>query len=119
MTNGLEQCVLDNVRNTIGSERFGKVIVYLDDSLRRAGERLPVGDLVIDMPWDGHVAFIDLEPRLNWGHACLYLAIRLGGGNTRCFPAQMPPFLKADGSPFRPLWRGPSAPGWAVATNHE
>lgn len=116
MTN-LEQRIMDKVRNSLSAERLEKAIVYLDRELKRAAERVSVGDVVIDLPWDGHMAFVDLEPKANWGHACSYLAIRLDGHEVIKLAAQMPPFLKAETSTFGLLWRGPLAPEWAVARN--
>jgi hypothetical protein len=113
--NDLERRVLDKVRDSVGADRLEKSIVYLDHNLRHAAERITAGDVVIDLPWDAHIAVIDLEPMVNWGHACSYLAIRCEGSDVLEFAAHMPPFLKAGGSTFRLLWRGPRAPEWAVA----
>ena len=118
MTN-LEQHIMDKVRGSLGADRLEGAIIYLDHDLKRAGERVSVADMVIDVPWDGHIAFVDLEPKANWGHACSYLAIRLYGDEVIELAAHMPPFLKAEASTFRLLWRGPLAPEWAVARNPE
>jgi len=113
--NDLEQRILGKIRNSLGTERLERAIVYLDHKPKRAGEYLHVADVIIDLPWDGHVAFVDLEPKANWGHACSYFSIRLDGEEVIELPAQMPPFLKAGASDFRLLWRGGLAPEWAVA----
>jgi hypothetical protein len=76
-----------------------------------------IGDALVEVPWDAHIVFVDLEPRANWGHACCYLAIRRDGDEVIQVAAQMPPFLKGKTSTFRLLWRGPLAPEWAVVTN--
>ncbi len=52
----------------------------------------------------------------NWGHDCCYLAIQRDNDEVIQVAAHMPPFLKAETSTFRLLWRGPQAPEWAVAT---
>ena len=111
----LKQRIVDHVRDRFGAGRLQGTILYLDPEPKRAADRIAVGDVVIEMPWDGYIAFADLEPQANWGHACAYLAVRADGDDAVDFPAQMPPFLKADGPRFRLLWRGPSAPEWAVA----
>jgi hypothetical protein len=113
--NDLEQRILDKVRDSLGADRLESAIVYLDHKHKRAGECLHVADVMIHLPWDGHVAFVDLEPKANWGHACSYFAIRLDGEEVIELPAQMPPFLKAEASNFGLLWRGALAPEWAVA----
>ena len=108
---------MDKVRDSLDADRLERAIVYLDRNLKRAAERVSVGDVVIHVPWDGHIAFVDLIPKANWGHACCYLAIRLDGDEIIEFAAHMPPFLKAETSTFHLLWRGPLAPEWAVAPN--
>jgi len=111
------QRILDKVRGSLGADRLASAIVYLDWNPIRAGERVRVGDVQIDVPWDAHIAFVDLEPRANWGHACCYLAIRQDTDEVIQVAAHMPPFLKAETSTFRLLWRGPLTPEWAVATS--
>ena len=118
MTADFEQRVLDHVRVNIGNTGIDKAIIYLDDSIVNAGEQLRFGDALIQMPWRGRVAFIDLEPGVNWGHSCAYLAIRHDGEDARWVAAGMPPFLKSGSAPFRLLRIGPQAPQWAVATDH-
>ncbi len=109
MTN-LEQHIIEKVRDRLGANRLEHSIVYLDGELKHSDEQVSVTDGVIDMPWDGHIVFGDLEPKANWGHACAYLAIRLNGDEVIELTAQMPPFLRAETSAFRLLWRGPLAP---------
>ncbi len=113
----LEQRILGKVRDRLGADQLEMVIVYLDHDPKRASDQVSVGDVVIDIPWNCHIVFVDLEPRANWGHACSYLVIRTEGDEVIEFTAHMPPFLKAETSTFRLLWRGPLAPEWAVATN--
>jgi hypothetical protein len=111
------QRVLDRVRRLLGADRLAGAIVYLDWNPIRAGETMHVGDVSISAPWDAQIAFVDLEPKANWGHACCYLAIRLDADEVIQIEAHMPPFLKGETSTFRLLWRGPLAPEWAVATD--
>ncbi len=96
----MEQRILDKLRDRLGTDRLEHVIVYLDSELKHAGARFSVTNSVIDLPWDGHIVFVDLEPKVNWGHACAYLAIRLNGDEVIELTAQMPPFLKAEPQPF-------------------
>ncbi len=116
MTN-LEERILNKVRDRLGADRIENAIIYLDHNLKSPSKQLHAGDVAMDMPWNGHIAFVDLEPGLNWGHSCLYLAIPLDDGEVIEVAAQMPPFLKTETATFHLLWRGPLAPQWAVATN--
>jgi len=112
-----EKCIIDKLRDRLGENRLETVIIYYDHSLKQKADRLFVGGLTIDLPWDGQIAFVDLEPGVNWGHACAYFAIRQDGDDVIEFAAHMPPFLKAETSTFHMLWRGSLAPEWAVVTN--
>ena len=109
-----EQRILDQVRAQLAPQESNRAVVYLDDTPRHAGDRVAVADAVIEAPWDARIAFVDLEPGVNWGHACRYLAVRREGEGVVAVPARMPPFLKAGATKFRFLWRGPDAPEWAV-----
>ena len=115
MMNTLEKELLRKLAAILGLELLEKVNIYLNGDLIPAGSSVPAGGGFIVMPWDGHVLFVDLEPRANWGHACSYLAVRRDGDDFIELKAHMPPFLKADEpNSFRLLWRGPMAPEWTV-----
>lgn len=101
------------MRGRLG-ERLARAIVYLSDEPRSAGERVSVAGAIVEFPWRGSVVFVDLEPGVNWAHSCSYLAVRSDADDVIEVAARMPPFLKADGSQFRCIWRGPQAPEWAV-----
>jgi hypothetical protein len=101
------------VRGRLG-EKLAQAIVYVSDEPRSAGERVAVADAIVEFPWPGSVVFVDLEPGVNWGHACSYLAVRSDADDVIAVAAHMPPFLKAGGARFRCIWRGPQAPEWAV-----
>ncbi len=115
----LDQRILGIVRSSLGDARLANAIIYIDQRQIEAGVRAQIGDALIEVPWDARIAFVDLEPGVNWGHECCYLAIRRDSDEVIKFTAQMPPFLKAGTSTFRLLWRGPLAPEWAVATESD
>ncbi len=106
--------ILERVRAGIGAELMDGAIVYLAVAPLPAGGRVTLGGVDITPPWPARLAFVDLEPGVNWGHDCRYLLIREDAAETQSFPATMPPFLKPGGPGFRVLWRGPGAPEWAV-----
>ena len=115
----IAQRVLDIARSSLDPDRMANSIIYLDWNPINAGEEMHIGDDVITIPWDAYVAFVDLEPGVNWGHECRYLIIRLNDDEFIQKAARMPPFLKSEETTFRFLWRGPHAPKWAVATSSE
>jgi hypothetical protein len=114
-----EQHILDTVRGIIGAERLDQSIVYLSYQPVRAGTQMQVGDVSMNVPWAAHLVFIDLEPGLNWGHECLYVAIGPRAGQALEVHGRIPPFLKPGPLTFRALWRGTGAPEWAVEGDSE
>ena len=113
----LTQRILDKIRASLNADRLAGSIIYLDWNMVKAGQRLQLGDALMEVPWDAYIAFVDLEPRANWGHEYCYLAIRHDTDEVIQVAARMPPFLKAGTTTFRLLWRGPLAPEWAVMAN--
>ncbi len=43
------------------------------------------------MPFDGMMVFVDLAPRANWAHPCLYLLVDGQSLSARVIPASIPP----------------------------
>lgn len=113
----LKQGILNKVLGSFDTDQLARSIIYLDSKLIHAGKMIRVGDVIINLPWDAHIVFIDFEPRANWGHTCCYLAICKDSDEIIQVPAQMPPFLKTQASTFNLLWRGAFAPEWTVMTN--
>ena len=54
------------------------------------GEALFAGRVRIDVAAPSYVVFVDLVPRANWGHECLYLLVDSEGAVTR-LEARFPP----------------------------
>ena len=109
--------IFERVRGILGDEILLNAIVYVSHETVHAGMQIHLGDALVEVPWEARVVFVDLEPKANWGHRCAYIILQLGddGGFIRK-DAQMPPFLKPGGMPFRLLWKGAEVPEWTVAT---
>ena len=114
---GSDQNILARVRGILGDEILLNAIVYVSHETVHAGTQVHLGDALIDIPWEAWVVFADLEPQANWGHRCAYIVLQHEGNEFMQKNAQMPPFLKLGGMPFRLLWKGAEAPEWAVAVN--
>ncbi len=111
-----DQGIFERVRGIFDDETLSKAIVYLSQETVHAGTQFHLGDALIEVPWEAQIAFIDLEPQANWGHACAYLALRSDGEEILRTNARMSPFLKPGETRFRLLWKGALAPEWAIAT---
>lgn len=95
------------------SERDGAV-VYVDESLVGAGGTMRIDGQDEDLAAGTVVAFVDLQPGVNWGHPCRYLLIDARTRAIRTRDAQFPPFLTADVPGMHAVHVGASAPAWAV-----
>lgn len=89
-------------------------VAYIEQRVVPAGEALS---------WDGIqqtfdepvvVAFLDLEPALNWTHRARYLALGTEGGIRRELDVDRPPFLTHVSPHLRAIHRGSQAPDWAL-----
>ncbi|MBS0423727.1 MAG: hypothetical protein JSR71_04705 [Proteobacteria bacterium] len=111
-----DRSIFERVRAVLGDEILLSAIVYVSHETVRAGTKIQFGDALMDVPWDAWIVFADLEPQANWGHRCVYLILQCEGNEFVQESAQMPPFLKPGGMPFRLLWKGSEVPDWAVAS---
>jgi hypothetical protein len=94
--------------------------VYLDRRVFAPGQSAPVDGEEIPVQAPTAVAFVDLEPRANWGHRCRYLLIDVERGEIRSVDKQFPPFLTGVPRSLRLVWQGDAVPEWALApTNQE
>lgn len=89
-------------------------LVYLDERELPAGSAAPSGDDALRLHWPAALAFVDLEPGLNWAHRCRYLAVRLDGREVEPFEARFPPDLRAQVPTLRLVWTGPRVPAWVA-----
>lgn len=92
-------------------------IAYIEQRVVPAGEDLSWAGMAHGFDEPVVIAFIDLEPALNWTHRARYIVLGAGGGILRIVEADRPPFLKGGASPYlRLIHRGSRAPSWAVVT---
>jgi hypothetical protein len=90
-------------------------VVYVDERVLPAGSSVDLGGRTIDLQRPAAMAFVDLEPGLNWGHRCRYLLVDAESGEVERVDAHMPPFLRGAAPTLRVVWRGPAAPDEALA----
>ena len=109
--------ILERVLGTLSEDEVSNSIAYLSLESSQAGERVRAGDVSMELPWDAHIVFVDLEPGVNWGHECCYLLIGADKEEVIRIAARMPPFLTGAPNSHRVIWQGPRAPDWAVETN--
>ncbi len=92
-------------------------IAYVEQRVIPAGEVLPWAGIRQSFDEPVVIAFIDLEPTLNWTHRGRYLVLGAGGGIQRKVDVDRPPFLTGVSPNLRLIHRGSRTPGWAVVTS--
>lgn len=95
------------------AERQRAVVYELADTPVQ-GTVLSFPHLVIHVPSDALVAFIDQEPTANWGHACRYVLVELSTGRVSSWDARFPPFGIPLGSEWRVAYQAASVPQGAI-----
>jgi len=98
----LESEVIASLSQKEGEES----IAYIEQRVFPAGEALPWAAIAQSFDEPVVIAFVDLEPALNWTHHGRYLVLGAAGG-----------FLTGVSHYLRLIHRGSRAPSWAVVTS--
>ncbi len=98
------------VLNAVPPEELRSSIVYYDEQVLPANMEIEIDKQKFIMPWAGVVAFVDLEPKVNWGHACRYLFVNIETGEIRAMKARFPPFLRGYSDTLRVIKRYGASP---------
>jgi hypothetical protein len=85
-------------------------VVYLDERILPAGATVEIDGRAVPVRGPSVLAFVDLEPRLNWGHRSRYLLVDAESGDVESFDARMPPFLRGVPATLRVVWQGADVP---------
>lgn len=83
--------ILELVRRTLTPEQTERSLVYWDKRVRPAGARIQLGPETFPMPFEGTIVFVDLAPRANWAHPCLYILVETRTLATKVLEASLPP----------------------------
>jgi hypothetical protein len=92
-------------------------IAYLEQRVFPDKEALPWVEITQKFDEPIVIAFIDLEPALNWTHNARYLVLDTGGIIRQKIDVDRPPFLTRVSRYLRLIHRGSRAPAWAVVTS--
>jgi hypothetical protein len=96
-------------------EERANAVAYAAEQPVTAGTRLEFPGVVIDVPTEAYVAFIDRQPTANWGHPARYLLVNRQSGDVRSVDARFPPFRQGGELHWHVVYQAPSVPDAAVA----
>ena len=84
--------VLEIIYKTLSPEQIETSLIYWDKQIVEKGKQIRIGPRTIAMPFDGIIIFVDLAPRFNWAHPCLYLLVNVENLHTDVIEASFPPY---------------------------
>jgi len=84
--------VLEIIYRTLSPGQIETSLVYWDKQIIEKGKKIRIGPQEISMPFDGMMIFVDLNPRFNWAHPCLYLLVNVENLHTDVIEASFPPY---------------------------
>jgi hypothetical protein len=96
--------VASQVIERLSDEERTSSVVYVDERVLPAGSQVDVGGRTLELRRPSVLAFVDLEPALNWGHRCRYELVGAETGDVEAFDAAMPPFLRGMPQTMRVVW---------------
>lgn len=89
--------ILGIAEGVLDSSQIKRSFVYWNARTLKEGEEITAGPQTLKMPFEGTVVFVDLSPRANWAHPCLYLFIGYGTPQTRVVKSSFPPPMDRPG----------------------
>ena len=85
--------ILELVRRALTPDQIERSLVYWYKRVLKEGEAIKIGPQISGMPFDGMIVFVDLAPRVNWAHPCLYLLVDIKTLNIKVIEASLPPSI--------------------------
>jgi hypothetical protein len=92
-----------------------RAAVYVEPRVYERDGQIVAGRETIVAAERSVLAFIDLEPHLNWSHACRYVICGLQSDTMRTIPGQYPPA----GDRLRLVHRGEAVEDWMLLTREQ
>ena len=92
-------------------------IAYIEQRLIPAGDELPWAGIRQSFDEPVIIAFVDLEPALNWTHRGRYLVLGPQGGIRQKRDVDRPPFLTHVSPQLHVVHQGSQAPDWAIVAS--
>ena len=87
-----------------------RAAVYVEPRVYAAGESIAAGRQTITATEPSVLVFVDLEPQMNWSHACRYVVYGTTSDALKSYDGQYPPA----GDRLRLVYRGPTVEDWML-----
>lgn len=83
--------ILESVRKRLTPDQLEHSLIYWHKRVFQKDEHIKIGPQTFAMPFEGTIVFVDLAPRANWAHPCLYICVNIKTFNTKAIEASFPP----------------------------
>lgn len=105
--------LIDQVITSLSAVERETCIAYIESRVIPARKQFsgPGINVTFDLPVV--MAFVDLEPELNWAHQGRYIFMTESGEIVQIVDADSPPFLRQVSDYLRVVHIGSKAPAWA------
>lgn len=98
----------------LSKDELENAVVYESSTPVPSG-RLKIPPNELEVPWDAQLAFVDRKPGANWGHSSRYILLNPETGEILSAESRFPPFQGNAMAGWRTIYKGATAPDWAVA----
>ncbi len=102
--------ILELVCRTLTPEQIERSLIYWYKRVLKEGEPIKISPQISAMPFDGMIVFVDLAPRANWAHPCLYVLVDIKTLNTKVIEASLPPAIDSSDENYVVLLRYGQSP---------
>ncbi|MBC8017100.1 MAG: hypothetical protein H7X83_01090 [Verrucomicrobia bacterium] len=85
--------IMKIISNCLRPEDIQRSFIYWYKKTVLQGEDVRAGLQTIAMPFDGTIVFVDLAPRSNWAHPCLYVLVDTITHDAKVIEASFPPTI--------------------------
>jgi hypothetical protein len=85
--------ILEIVEGTLTPEQIERSFIYWNSRISKKREEIRAGPQIITMPFEGTIVFVDLAPRANWAHPCLYILVDNKTLKTKVIESSFPPIM--------------------------
>ena len=106
----------DEVIDSLSQNERESSVAYLELRVIPAGEELRWAGIERSFDEPVVIAFVDLQPELNWTHRGRYLVLGANGGVRQKLEVDRPPFLTQVSPRLRVIHQGSQAPDWTLVT---
>jgi hypothetical protein len=105
--------VIEDVLRPIPTSR-DEHVYYIDETVRKEGTVLRIGEKEHLLRSDTIVVFVDEEPGKNWGHDCRYLLYDVRTKSVDTIKARFPPAMAREKTTFKMFYKPDKTEEWAL-----